>query len=122
MLLQPFIKGNDFTVLVYNGKAIGSVEILYQSEFYDYETKYKVGGSQHISEFNMPEYTKNNMYKFSENLFKLCRCNGIARIDFRYDGTDVYFLEINTQPGITSTSLVPDIAPAYGMNLIDLLI
>jgi D-alanine-D-alanine ligase len=61
------------------------------------------------------------MLEMSEKAFKACGCRGVARVDFRYDGDKVYFLEINTQPGMTELSLVPDIARLNGMSLEDIL-
>ena len=59
------------------------------------------------------------MFKMAETSYTACKCNGLARIDFRYDGNDIYFLEINTQPGMTSTSLVPDILRNSNIQFID---
>ena len=57
------------------------------------------------------------MLKMAEKAYKACNCNGIARIDFRYDNSEIYFLEINTQPGMTSKSLVPDILKNNNIKL-----
>ncbi len=108
LIIEEYIKGREFTVLVMNNQALGSVEIAYKNEFYDYESKYTNGGSTHILEYHMPEKHKCEMYRMAELAYRACKCNGVVRVDFKYDGENVYMLELNTQPGMTPTSLVPD--------------
>lgn len=121
VLIEKYIKGREFTILVLNGKAIGAVEITYKNQFYDFESKYDIGGSTHIANYKLDEAVKSEMFKMSEQAFSACECKGIARIDFRYDGDKVYFLEINTQPGMTDLSLVPDIAKFHNISIEKLL-
>jgi len=121
VMIEKYINGREFTVLIANGKAIGAVEITSKNEFYDYESKYEIGGSSHISSFEMNESAIKEMYSMSEKVFESCECKGIARADFRYDNEQVYFLEINTQPGMTELSLAPDIARFNNISFEELL-
>lgn len=121
VIIEKYIQGREFTVLVLNGKAIGAVEITYKNEFYDYASKYDIGGSSHIADYELDEATSSEMLKMSEDAFIACGCRGIARVDFRYDNEKVYFLELNTQPGMTDVSLTPDIARFNGISIEDLL-
>lgn len=121
IMIEEYIKGREFTVLVTDKKALGSVEILYKNEFYDYESKYDEGGSSHIAEYQMPEIHKDKMYRMAEIAYEACKCRGIVRVDFRYDGENVYMMELNTQPGMTSVSLVPDIAAYNNMPMKEIL-
>ncbi|MDR0695254.1 MAG: D-alanine--D-alanine ligase [Holosporales bacterium] len=121
ILLEKYVSGREFTVMILTGKAMGALEITYQRKFYDYKSKYEIGGSTHISSFELNEAVMDEMFKASEIAFDVCRCNGLARTDFIYDKEHVYFLEINTQPGMTELSLVPDIARLNGTSFIQLL-
>ncbi len=121
ILVEKFIPGREFTVLVVNGKVIGAVEITYDNEFYDYDAKYSEGGSRHNTNYDLDKKVELEMFDMAVNAYNACLCRGIARIDFRYDGKDMYFLEINTQPGMTNKSLVPDILKATNLSMLDLL-
>jgi D-alanine-D-alanine ligase len=116
VMLEQYINGREFTVMVLNGEVIGMVEITCKSTFYDYSSKYDVGGSTHLMEFDLPESVRQEMYDMSKTVYSVCRCKGVARADIRYDGKHPYFLEINTQPGMTDQSLVPDIARFNGIS------
>ena len=121
IIIEKYIKGREFTVCVLNGKVIGTLEILYKNKSYDFKSKYDKDGSKHIANFDMNETSRKELIDMSEKAFKACYCNGCVRIDYRYDGNNIYFLEINTQPGMTSTSLVPDIAQNANISIEDLL-
>ena len=109
ILVERYIKGREFTVVVIDNKVKGAIEIEFQNQFYDYESKYNAGKSSHILTFQLNNTIKNKMFEMAEQIYAACLCRGIARVDFRYDGEQVYFLEINTQPGMTEKSLVPDV-------------
>ena len=109
IIIEKYISGREFTVAVIDGNALGALEILAQNKFYDFDSKYKEGGSQHVSNYALDKETENKMFEMAQKAYKACKCTGIARVDLRYDGKEMYFLEINTQPGMTSKSLVPDI-------------
>lgn len=121
IIVEKYIKGREFTVCVFDGKVLGSLEITFQNMAYDYKSKYEAGASAHIPDFTMDNKSMKEMYEMSEVAFKACDCSGLVRMDYRYDGDKVYFLEINTQPGTTNNSLVPDIARFAGLKLEDLL-
>lgn len=123
VIVENFIEGREFTVLVLNKKAIGALEIKPKNEFYDFESKYAKGGSEHLTTYEMPREAESEMMEMAEKAYMACYCKGMARVDFIYSKTDskVYFLEINTQPGMTSVSLVPDIARSKGISQEELL-
>ena len=121
IMVEKYIPGREFTVCVLNGKAIGAIEITFEHKTYDYEAKYEPGASSHISNYEMEAKSRDEMFKMAEDVFKVCNCSGIARMDFRYDGKQVYFLEANTQPGMTELSLAPDIAKFAGLSFEELL-
>lgn len=121
IIVEKYIKGREFTVCVFAGNVLGALEITFQNRTYDYKSKYEAGASVHIPDFTMDNKSMEEMYEMSEIAFMACGCSGLVRIDYRYDGDKVYFLEINTQPGMTETSLVPDIAKFAGLKLEDLL-
>ena len=120
IIIEKYISGREFTVAVVDGKAIGALEIVLNNNiFYDFKAKYNNGESKHIANYNLGKEMETKMFKMAETSYTACKCNGLARIDFRYDGNDIYFLEINTQPGMTSTSLVPDILRNSNIQFID---
>ncbi len=108
LLVEDYIKGRELTVGVYNGDAICATEIITHHEFYTYAAKYAAGGSQHILPADLSESETANLLDIAEKTYKAIGCRGAARVDFRYDGHHFYVLEINTQPGMTSTSLMPE--------------
>ena len=121
IIVEKYILGREFTICVLDGKALGAIEIKFNHKTYDYEAKYNVGESFHVSDYEMDEKSRNEMLRMSEMAYIACGCSGTARMDFRYDGEKVYFLEANTQPGMTELSLVPDIAKFSGITFTELL-
>ena len=116
----PFVIKPSCNGSIVDGKAIGALEIVLNNNiFYDFKAKYNNGESKHIANYNLDKEMETKMFKMAETSYTACKCNGLARIDFRYDGNDIYFLEINTQPGMTSTSLVPDILRNSNIQFID---
>ncbi|MBQ8651543.1 MAG: D-alanine--D-alanine ligase [Alphaproteobacteria bacterium] len=125
ILVEEYIKGREFTVLVINGKSIGAVEILPQNDFYDYASKYNIGGSKHIADYQLDSNLEQVMLEYAELSYIACANKGMIRVDFIVTDSEVFYLETNTQPGMTSVSLVPDIAKANGISqevLLDMLI
>jgi D-alanine-D-alanine ligase len=110
VIVERYIDGREFSVLVIDGKVIGAVEIIPKNQFYDYRSKYDKDGSVHLCDFELEEKLMAEMYEMAAKSFDACHCRGIARADFKCDGMNIYFLELNTQPGMTEVSLVPDIA------------
>ena len=121
VIVEKYIEGREFTVCVINGQVLGTIEITFKNKTYDYECKYEPGASAHASVFNMDREALQEMCNMSEMAYKACECAGIVRVDFRFDGKQAYFLEINTQPGMTELSLVPDIAKFAGQSFEELL-
>lgn len=124
-MLERFIAGRELTVAVMDGTALAVTEIDPKASFYDYESKYADGGSAHILPADLPEEIFVKACLWSERAFEVLGCRGVARADFRYDDTnkspgDLVMLEINTQPGMTPTSLVPEQAAFKGISFPDL--
>jgi D-alanine-D-alanine ligase len=118
VIIERYIDGREFSVLVVDGNVIGVVEIVpKRGRFYDYESKYSTDGSVHVFDFDLDRDVLSSMHEMARIAFRECRCSGMARIDFKLDGRKVCFLEINTQPGMTKESLVPDIARFNGINI-----
>ncbi len=116
LLVEDYIEGRELTVSVYNGKALCVTEILTHHEFYTYAAKYEAGGSRHILPADLSQRETEMALKIAEKTYNVMGCRGAARVDFRYDGKDFYVLEINTQPGMTSTSLMPEQMEYIGIS------
>ncbi|KZB69457.1 D-alanine--D-alanine ligase [Thalassospira lucentensis] len=123
VMQEEFIPGREMTVAVKDGKAMEIIEILTGNHaFYDFESKYVAGGSEHIIPADIPGDLRAKIQDCAEKAYRALGCRGIARADFRYDPTEdrVAILEINTQPGMTPTSLVPDAARHDGLSFADI--
>jgi D-alanine-D-alanine ligase len=121
ILIEPFIPGKELTCAVMGDKALGVIEIVANTKFYDYEAKYAPGGSTHL----LPAPVSPEIYEECRRLSLLAHnalsCRGVTRSDFRYDDslpgtTGLACLEVNTQPGMTETSLVPELAVYAGIS------
>ena len=114
-LVEEYIPGHELSATVLNGKSIGTIELVPKKGFYDYKNKYTDGTTQHIVPAPLPPKQARLIAKYSELIHKTLGCRGVSRSDFRYDDSNkrhprLVFLEINTNPGMTPFSLVPDIA------------
>jgi D-alanine-D-alanine ligase len=122
VLLEQFIKGRELTVAVMgdkNPKALPVVEIIPKiSGFYDYKAKYQDGGSEHVCPAKIPEDIRKKIQKYAVKIFKALGCLDLSRADFIWNEKDgkIYFLEINTIPGMTSVSLAPEAAKNAGLD------
>ena len=124
ILIEPFIPGKELTCAVMGDKALGVIEIIANTKFYDYEAKYAPGGSTHL----LPAPVPADIYEECRRLALLAHaalgCRGVTRSDFRYDDSKgvegIACLEVNTQPGMTETSLVPELAAHAGISFPDL--
>ena len=125
VLAERFIPGKELTCGVMGERALDVIEIVPTARFYDYEAKYAPGGSKHL----LPAPIKPNVYQEARRLAVLAHralgCRGVSRADFRYDdrieGTQgLVCLEVNTQPGMTETSLVPELAAYAGIRFEEL--
>jgi D-alanine-D-alanine ligase len=115
-LLEEYIPGRELTVAIFRGQAFGITEIVAASGFYDYDAKYKEGGARHVYPAELPFIESMRAVEIAERAYRIFGCSGLARADFRYDGRDFYFLEMNTQPGMTPLSLAPEQASASGIS------
>jgi D-alanine-D-alanine ligase len=124
VLVEPFIRGLELAVGVMDGKAMNVTEITTEREFYDYDAKYAEGGSQHIVPARIPAHAIEKAKKLSEMAHAALGCRGVTRSDLRYDDINdiMVLLEVNTQPGMTPTSLVPEQAAAQGVGFDELVL
>jgi D-alanine-D-alanine ligase len=119
VLVEPYIPGKELTCAVMGDEALGVIEIVPTTKFYDYESKYAPGGSKHLLPAPVSPQVYEEARRLSVAAHKALGCRGVSRADFRYDdsleGTKgLVCLEVNTQPGMTATSLVPDLAAYAG--------
>lgn len=116
VMVERFISGRELTVAVMGDRALAVTEITTDRGFYDYDAKYAAGGSRHV----VPAQLDPVVYAEAQRLAVLAHqtlgCRGVSRADFRFDGESLYALEVNTQPGMTPTSLVPEQAASCGMS------
>ena len=122
-LAESFINGCDLTVGVLGDRALGVVAVHPKSGLYDYAHKYTSGMSRYEAPAAIPETVAGQLRDWSLSIFRACGCRDLARVDFRYgeDGTAA-FLEVNTLPGMTPTSLLPKSAGCLGMGFGDLVL
>jgi D-alanine-D-alanine ligase len=126
VLAEPFIPGREITVAVMGDKALGATEITSERGFYDFAAKYQPGGSKHLVPAPLPQPAYDEALRLATLAHAALGCRGVSRADLRYDDTDphqpgrFYMLEVNTQPGMTATSLVPELAAHAGISLPDL--
>ena len=117
LILEEYIGGQEVQVAVINGKPIGAIELIPRRLFYDYKAKYtKKAKTQHIMPANLNRKKYNEVLNIAKNTHKALSCRGVTRSDFKFYKNNFYILEINTQPGMTSLSLVPEIANYKGIN------
>jgi D-alanine-D-alanine ligase len=126
VLAESFIPGRELTAAVMGDKALGVTEITSDRGFYDYTAKYAPGGSRHLVPAPLPPEVTEEVQRLALAAHQALGCRGVSRTDFRYDDTDpakpgkLYVLEINTQPGMTATSLVPELAAHAGISFPEL--
>lgn len=124
VLVEQFIKGREITcgVLRYNGKIIDLpiTEIVTKNEFFDYEAKYTPGVADEITPASIPKYIELNCREKSLMLYKNLNCKGFVRFDYIFNDEDMFFLEVNTVPGLSENSIVPQQAREFGLSLRDL--
>jgi len=124
VLVEEYIPGKELSVGVMGGRALTVTEILTSGGFYDYEAKYSDGGSHHVVPADLPPPVRDAAMDMAARAYQALGCRGVGRADFRFDpakGTEgLYLLEMNTQPGMTPTSLVPEQADHLGMDFASL--
>ena len=122
-IVEPLVGNRELTVSVLENKPLVVTEIISKKNFfYDYNSKYSSNGSLHILPAKIPKAIYNKASKWAKLAHELLGCSGISRSDFRYDDSNntLYMLEINTQPGMTKTSLSPEQAVYCGITLTEL--
>ena len=117
LIFENFIGGQEVQVAVIKGKALGAIELKPKRFFYDYKAKYlKSAKTTHIMPANISKQKYQEVLKIAEKTHRALKCKGVTRSDFKLCKNKFYILEINTQPGMTSLSLVPEIAKYKGIS------
>jgi len=121
MLAERFVHGMELTCAAMGERALDVIEILQDNTFYDYEAKYAAGGSRHVLPARIQPNVYQDIQKLTLTAHRALGCRGVSRADFRFDdrpgGTgEIVCLEVNTQPGMTRTSLVPELAEYAGIS------
>ena len=120
LLAEPFIRGRELTTAVIGDEALGVTELVPKSGFYDYDAKYTEGMTDHVCPAEVPEEIAELCMTIALNAHRLLGCRGTSRSDYRWDDSrgpeGLYLLEVNTQPGMTPLSLVPEQAKQIGMS------
>jgi D-alanine-D-alanine ligase len=125
VIVENYIAGKELTCAVMGDAALGVIEIVPMVRFYDYEAKYAPGGSKHLLPAPVSPFVYQEVRRLSLAAHRALGCRGVSRADFRYDdrieGTGgLVCLEVNTQPGMTETSLVPELAAHAGITFDEL--
>ena len=116
-MIEKYIAGQEIQVAVINGKALGAIELQPKRKFYDYKAKYsKSALTRHIMPASINKKNYNKVLKLGEKAHQILKCRGITRSDFKFIKNKFYLLEVNTQPGMTNLSLVPEIAKYRGIT------
>ena len=111
VLLEKYIPGREIQVAILENKVLGAIELIPTRKFYDYEAKYNPKAkTEHIIPVKIPKFQYQKVTSIALKAHKLLKCRGVTRSDFRFFKNVFYLLETNTQPGMTSISLVPEIA------------
>ncbi|MDC3185572.1 D-alanine--D-alanine ligase [Candidatus Pelagibacter sp.] len=122
VLVEKYIGGREIQVAIMGDKKLGVIELSPKRKFYDYKAKYNVkAGTKHIIPVDLSKKKINEVLNLALKAHKLIGCRGVTRSDFKYINGKFYLLEINTQPGMTKLSLVPEIAAYKGISFMSLL-
>ncbi len=108
VMVERYVHGKELTVAVMGDRPLAVTEITSDREFYDYEAKYAEGGSAHLLPAPLEAAVYDEAMRLALGAHGALGCRGVSRADMRFDGENVYMLEVNTQPGMTPTSLVPE--------------
>ena len=121
LMVEQFIGGQEIQVAVLNNKPIGAIELVPKRLFYDYKAKYsKAAKTKHIMPARLEKKKYLKVLKIAKKAHFALGCKGVSRTDFKFYNNKFYILEINTQPGMTSLSLVPEIANYVGISFTNL--
>ncbi|MDA9753317.1 D-alanine--D-alanine ligase [Candidatus Pelagibacter sp.] len=122
ILIEKFIPGREIQAAVLGNKKLGAIELKPKRKFYDYEAKYNSKAkTKHIIPVNLSKKKYKELMEISFKVHNLLGCRGVTRSDFKYHDNKFYLLEINTQPGMTRLSLVPEICMFKGISFINLI-
>ncbi len=117
LIFEEYIGGQEVQVAVINGSPLGAIELIPKRLFYDYKAKYtKKAKTKHVMPARLSKNKYNEVLKIAKKTHKALDCRGITRSDFKFYNNSFYLLELNTQPGMTSLSLVPEIANYKGLT------
>ena len=121
LIFETYIPGQEIQAAVMGGKSIGAIELRPKRKFYDYQAKYKKSAKTlHLMPAAISKKKYNEVLRISEKANKILKCKGIVRCDFRFHRNKFFLLEVNTQPGMTKLSLVPEIAKYYKISFVNL--
>ena len=122
IMIEEFIAGREIQVAIMGSKKLGAIELKPKRKFYDYQAKYNVNAkTQHIIPINLTKNKLDQVMNMAFKAHKIIGCRGVTRSDFKFFKGKFYLLEINTQPGMTKLSLVPEIAAHYGISFKNLI-
>ena len=122
ILIEKYIPGREIQAAVLGNKKLGIIELKPKRKFYDYKAKYSASAkTEHIIPVDITHKNYNKINSIAMKAHKLLKCRGVSRSDFRFYKNKFYLLELNTQPGMTSLSLVPEIAKYKNLNFIQLI-
>ena len=117
LIFEEYIGGQEVQVAVINGNPLGAIELIPKRMFYDYKAKYtKTAKTKHVMPARLSKKKYSEVLRIAKKTHLILNCRGVTRSDFKYFKNTFYLLEINTQPGMTSLSLVPEIANYIGLN------
>ena len=121
-MIEEFIGGREIQVSIMGNKKLGAIELRPKRKFYDYQAKYnRSAKTEHLIPVNLPPKKMKQILNIALKTHKLIGCKGVTRSDFKFFKNKFYLLEINTQPGMTKLSLVPEIAAHRGITFIKLI-
>ena len=122
VLIEQYIGGREIQVAILGEKKLGAIELRPKRKFYDYKAKYSTKAkTEHLIPVDLPPKKMNKVLGIALKAHRLLKCRGVTRSDFKFYKNKFYLLELNTQPGMTKLSLVPEIAAYNGMSFIQLL-
>ena len=121
-MIEELNKGKEIQAAIIGKKKLGDIELIPMRKFYDYDAKYSTKAkTKHVIPVNLKKKDYNKIMTLALKAHKLIKCRGVTRSDFKFFNGKFYLLEINTQPGMTNLSLVPEIAAYHGISFIKLI-
>ena len=122
IMIEEFIGGREVQVAIMGNKKLGAIELKPKRAFYDYQAKYNTKAkTEHIIPVKLSRNKLNHVMNIAQKAHQIIGCSGVTRSDFKFFREKFYLLEINTQPGMTKLSLVPEIASYMGINFLKLI-